>query len=136
MEIKISSLNDLEHAAKQFIADNARLTIFAFYGEMGAGKTTFIKAVCKNIGVRDMINSPSFSIVNEYLTDNGARILHLDLYRVKNMEELYDLGCEEIFYGSSICFIEWPELAESILPPETVKVTIKETADGTRIISY
>lgn len=136
MIIRIPSLNELGEGAERFIADNKGARIFAFYGGMGVGKTTFIKAICKNLGVSDMINSPSFSIVNEYLTDSGKRIYHFDFYRVKNLEEVYDIGYEDYFYGTSICFIEWPELVESLLPAETVKVIIAETADGGRTIKY
>ena len=137
MEIRINSLDNIHEAAKQFIAAMGDNTVFAFYGKMGAGKTTFIKAVCEELGVTDVINSPTFAIVNEYRSDeNGELIYHLDFYRIKKLEEVYDMGYEDYFYSGALCFIEWPELIEELLPGDTVKVQIDEQEDGTRTVRF
>ena len=137
MEIKINSLDTIHEAAKQFIAAMEDNTVFAFYGKMGAGKTTFIKAICEELGVNDVINSPTFAIVNEYRSDEtGELIYHFDFYRIKRLAEVYDMGYEDYFYGRGLCFIEWPELVEELLPEDTVKVTIEEQPDGTRLVKW
>ena len=129
MEIKINSLDSIHEAAKQFIAAMGDNTVFAFYGKMGAGKTTFIKAVCEELGVTDVINSPTFAIVNEYRSDEtGELIYHFDFYRIKKLDEVYDMGYEDYFYSGALCFIEWPELVEELLPGNAVKVEIEESA--------
>ena len=110
--------------------------MFAFYGEMGAGKTTFIKAICEELGVEDVITSPTFAIVNEYSLADGDCIYHFDFYRIKKLEEVYDMGFEDYFYSGALCFIEWPELIEEVLPEDAVKVNITENADGSRTINY
>lgn len=136
MEIKITSLDNIREAAKQFIAAMEDNTVFAFYGKMGAGKTTFIKAICEELGVTDVINSPTFAIVNEYRSDEtGELIYHFDFYRIKKLDEVYDMGYEDYFYSGALCFIEWPELVEEVLPGDAVKVTIEEVEDGTRSVS-
>ena len=136
MEIKIGKLDNIREAAKQFIANIGDSTVFAFYGNMGAGKTTFVKAVCEELGVDDVITSPTFSIVNEYRSEQtGELIYHFDFYRVKKIEEVYDMGFEDYFYSGALCFIEWPELCEEVLPDDTVKVSIKEEPDGSRTIT-
>lgn len=133
MEIKINSLDTIREAAKQFIAAMEDNTVFAFYGKMGAGKTTFIKAICEELGVTDVINSPTFAIVNEYRSDEtGELIYHFDFYRIKKLDEVYDMGYEDYFYSGALCFIEWPELVEEVLPGDAVKVIIEEVEDGTR----
>lgn len=142
MEIKIECLENIREAARQFVNNIGNHTVFAFYGNMGAGKTTFIKAVCEELGVVDVITSPTFAIVNEYsftsqlssLTSNS--IYHFDFYRIKKLEEVYDMGFEDYFYSGALCFIEWPELIEEVLPDDTVKVSITENADGSRTVSY
>ena len=135
MEIKINSLDTIREAAKQFIAAMEDNTVFAFYGKMGAGKTTFIKAICEELGVTDVINSPTFAIVNEYRSDEtGELIYHFDFYRIKKLDEVYDMGYEDYFYSGALCFIEWPELVEEVLPGDAVKVTIEEVEDGTRSV--
>ena len=135
MEIKINSLDNIREAAKQFIAAMEDNTVFAFYGKMGAGKTTFIKAICEELGVTDVINSPTFAIVNEYRSDEtGELIYHFDFYRIKKLDEVYDMGYEDYFYSGALCFIEWPELVEEVLPGDAVKVIIEEIEDDIRSI--
>ena len=137
MEIKINSLADINEAAKQFIENMGDGKVFAFYGKMGAGKTTFVKAICEEMGVEDVITSPTFAIVNEYTSQKtGDTIYHFDFYRIKKLEEVYDMGYEDYFYGGSICFLEWPELIEDLLPEDAVKVSIEETEDGGRIVKF
>ena len=129
MEIKIQDLEHINEAAKAFVENMGDHTVFAFYGKMGAGKTTFIKAVCEELGVSDVITSPTFAIVNEYTADDGV-IYHFDFYRIKKLEEVYDMGFEDYFYSGALCLIEWPELIEEILPEDAVKVSIQEKEDG------
>ena len=136
MEIKIHSLEQINEAAKEFIAAMGDNTVFAFYGKMGAGKTTFIKAVCENLGVTDVINSPTFAIVNEYRSETEELIYHFDFYRIKRLEEVYDMGYEDYFYSGALCFIEWPELIEELLPLDAVKVYIEEQENGERTIRF
>ena len=137
MEIKIQSLDQIHEAARQFIAEMGDNTVFALYGKMGAGKTTFIKAVCEELGVSDVITSPTFAIVNEYRSDTaGELIYHFDFYRIKKLEEVYDMGYEDYFYSGALCFIEWPELIEDVLPGDAVKVYIDELEDGSRKIHF
>lgn len=132
MNIEIESLDKIDVAAKEFIRTMGDNTVFAFRGEMGAGKTTFIKAICENLGVSDTINSPTFAIVNEYRSDSAELIYHFDFYRINKIEEAYDFGYEDYFFSGSLCFIEWPEKIESILPHDTVNVRITVQEDGTR----
>ena len=137
MEIRIENIEKIREAAREFVAKIGESTVFAFYGKMGAGKTTFIKAVCEELGVEDVITSPTFAIVNEYRSEtSGELIYHFDFYRVKKIEEVYDMGFEDYFYSGALCFIEWPELCEEVLPEDTVKVTIEETPDSSRLISF
>ena len=131
---EINSLSEINHIAALFIQSHPADRIFAFYGSMGAGKTTFIKALCEEMQVLDYVTSPTFSLINEYQTENRGTIFHFDFYRIKNLSEAYDFGYEDYFYSNSYCFIEWPELVESLLPPITVKVYLTETEKGTRII--
>ena len=134
MEIRIDSLDNINDAARAFIAAMGQNTVFAFYGKMGAGKTTFTKAVCQALGVSDVINSPTFAIVNEYRADNGRQIYHFDFYRIKKLEEVYDMGYEDYLYSGALCFIEWPELIEELLPTDAVKVYIEELPNGSRVV--
>jgi len=137
MEIKIDSLSTIHEAAKAFIQTMGDSTVFAFYGKMGAGKTTFIKALCESLEVtEDVITSPTFAIVNEYRSESGELIYHFDFYRIKRLEEVYDMGYEDYFYSGALCFIEWPELVEELLPSDAVKVEITELEDGTRTIRF
>jgi len=134
--IRINTLEEINEAARQFVEAMGDNTVFAFYGKMGAGKTTFIKAVCTLLGVTDNITSPTFAIVNEYRSSiAGELIYHFDFYRIKKLEEVYDLGYEDYFYSGAICFIEWPELIEELLPGNTIKVTIEEETDGARLLT-
>lgn len=135
MEIILKNIEEIKDAARKFVAAMGDNTIFAFYGKMGAGKTTFIKAVCETLGVKDVINSPTFAIVNEYMSGNGAPIYHFDFYRIKKESEVLDIGYEDYVYSDCVCFMEWPELIEDLLPADTVKVTIEEQPDGTRKIT-
>ena len=135
MEIKINSLDTIHEAAKQFIAAMEDNTVFAFYGKMGAGKTTFIKAICEELGVNDVINSPTFAIVNEYLTAQGDSIYHFDFYRLNEASEAFDFGCEEYFYSGCKCFMEWPEKIDEVLPNDVVNCYFTEKEDGTRELS-
>lgn len=137
MEIKINSLADINEAAKQFIENMGGGKVFAFYGKMGAGKTTFIKAICEELGVDDVITSPTFAIVNEYQSaTTGDSIYHFDFYRIKKLEEVYDMGYEDYFYSGSLCFLEWPELIDDLLPEDATKVTIEATDDGGRVVKF
>lgn len=134
--IRIDSLAGIEAAAKEFVARMGDDTVFAFYGEMGAGKTTFINALCRVLGVEDdATSSPSFSIVNEYRSDTTAELIyHFDLYRLENAEEAFDIGIEDYFDSGALCLLEWPERIEDILPFDTVKVSIVVNDDETRQI--
>lgn len=136
MEIKITSLENIHDAAREFIAAMGDNTVFAFYGKMGAGKTTFIKAICECLGVTDVINSPTFAIVNEYRSATEELIYHFDFYRIKKLEEVYDMGYEDYFYSGALCFIEWPELVEELLSFDAVKVTIEEDEQGCRVVRF
>lgn len=134
-EIKIGKLEDIASAAQKFVDEMGEKRVFAFYGKMGAGKTTFIKAVCEAMGVTDVVTSPTFAIVNEYADAAGRPVYHFDFYRIKNLREAYDMGCEEYFYSGNPCFIEWPELIDGLLPEDTVSVTIEVLEDETRTIT-
>ena len=136
MKITISSLDAINEAAKQFVAAMGSNRVFAFYGKMGAGKTTFIKALCTELGVDDVITSPTFAIVNEYTAGDGSPIYHFDFYRIKKLDEVYDMGYEDYFYNGGLCLIEWPELIESLLPEDAVEVHIAEQPDGPRTIEF
>lgn len=133
--ITIESLSGLDKAAEEFIKTLGNNKVFAFYGEMGAGKTTFIKAICKKMGVSENITSPTFSLINEYQTPTGGFIYHFDCYRLKSIREAYDIGAEEYLYSGYHCLIEWPEKIEEILPVTAVKVHITITSNTQRFVS-
>jgi tRNA threonylcarbamoyladenosine biosynthesis protein TsaE len=132
----IKSLNELRTVARQFIHLTAGLKKFAIYGRMGVGKTTFIKAVCRELGADEVVNSPSFAIINEYHTISGQSIYHIDLYRIRKKEELFDLGYEDYFYSNAYIFIEWPEKAGDILPDDILRVDIVEAEEGSRVLTF
>ncbi|MBO7119416.1 MAG: tRNA (adenosine(37)-N6)-threonylcarbamoyltransferase complex ATPase subunit type 1 TsaE [Bacteroidaceae bacterium] len=125
----------LAEAAQKFVDEMGENCVFAFYGKMGAGKTTFIKAICEALGVKDTVASPTFAIVNEYADAQGQPVYHFDFYRIKNLKEAYDIGCEDYFYSGRPCFIEWPELVEELLPEDTVRVDIQVLEDETRTVT-
>ena len=133
MKIRIQDLNHIDEAARQFVSQIGEHTVFAFYGKMGAGKTTFVKAICEALGVEDVITSPTFAIVNEYEAKQRS-IYHFDFYRIKKLEEVYDMGYEDYFYSGALCFIEWPELIEDLLPDDAVRVNIEVQPDGSRLV--
>lgn len=134
MELLICELNQLSMAAKELLQSGEN-RIFAFRGEMGAGKTTLIKALCAELGVLDSVQSPTFSLVNEYLRQNGQVVYHFDFYRVEDESELFDMGIEEYLYSGNYCFIEWPDLGPSVIPQNTTEVRI-EIKDDCRLISW
>ena len=136
MIITIDKIETIREAASEFLKNISDNTVFAFEGSMGAGKTTFIKAVCEELGVEDVINSPTFSIINEYRSgETGELIYHFDFYRINKISEAYDMGTEDYFYSGALCFIEWPEKIQELLPEDTVFVSIKEQSDGSRLIT-
>lgn len=135
MTLRIQSLKTIGATAREFLSRLGESRVVAFYGSMGAGKTTFIKALCEALGVEDVITSPTFAIVNEYAAPVGP-VYHFDFYRIHKIEEVYDMGYEEYFDSGSLCLIEWPELIEDLLPAETLRVTITEQPDGSREIDF
>lgn len=136
--IYINNLEEIDSAAQKFIdyASSSPLqsNIFAFYGQMGAGKTTFIKAICRALDVTDDVNSPTFTIVNEYRAGKGFPVYHFDFYRINNLAEAYAIGTDEYFGGDGICLIEWPEKIEGMIPDECFKVYISAEESGIRTI--
>ena len=124
MKLELNNLSEINAVANIFVDNMDNRKVFAFYGEMGAGKTTFIKAVCAALGVTETITSPTFAIVNEYEKADGDPIFHFDFYRIKDIDEAYDFGYEDYFYSDHLCFIEWPQLVEPLLPENVVKVQI------------
>jgi tRNA threonylcarbamoyladenosine biosynthesis protein TsaE len=134
--LTISSLQELDFAASQFLEMAGDHRIMAFSGELGAGKTTFIQALCRRLGVKAEVNSPTFSLVNEYFTVEGESIFHFDLYRIESLEELYDLGYEEYFFSGSLCMIEWPEKAKSLIPVEALWIQITIGENEARILKF
>ena len=148
MEIRIENIDQIRSAAREFIEKVLpEHSVIAFYGAMGAGKTTFIKALCEELGVTDTVTSPTFSLVNEYSIPTSQKeaspvggrlegaIFHFDFYRIKRLEEVYDMGYEDYFYQkNALCLIEWPELVEELLPDDALRVEISEESDGSRKI--
>lgn len=130
MEITFS-LEEIDNAAKQVLVHNLKNTV-TFHAAMGAGKTTFIKALAKQLGVKDMTSSPTFSLVNEYETEDGKTLYHFDLYRLNTEEEAYDMGIDEYFYSGNLCLIEWPEKTPNLIPIDHTAITIKQLPDGRR----
>lgn len=136
MNLTIKSIESIRETAREFINSIGDHRVLAFYGKMGAGKTTFTKAVCEELGVTDVITSPTFAIVNEYTAGNGEPIYHFDFYRIKKLEEVYDMGYEDYFYSGNLCLMEWPELIEELLPEDALRITIEENPDGTRTVAF
>lgn len=130
----INSIEEIQEVAEKFIHEIGDKKIFAFNGKMGAGKTTFIKAICEVMGVQETINSPTFSIVNEYEAADGSIIYHFDCYRINKIQEALDLGAEEYLYSGNLCFIEWSENIAPLLPDSLVNVNIEEIENGKRQI--
>lgn len=135
IELKIENLDSIQQAAEQFVDAMGDFSVFAFYGEMGAGKTTFINAICHTLGVDDITNSPSFSIANEYRSETTAELIyHFDFYRIEDEREAEDIGIDDYFESGAICLIEWPERIENLLPDHTVRVDIKPNDDNSRSV--
>ena len=133
--LEINSIKTINQTAQKFIDQIGDRTVFAFNGKMGAGKTTFIKAICETMGVKETVNSPTFSIVNEYEAANGRIIYHFDCYRINKIQEALDLGAEEYLYSGNLCFIEWSENITPLLPDSLVNVYIEEVENGKRMIT-
>lgn len=134
--IRINGLDEMDGKAADFIEMTKDHKIFAFFGHMGVGKTTFIKALCKHLGTVDEVTSPSFAIVNEYNTKKDHVVYHFDFYRIKSLEEAFDFGFEEYLISGEYCFIEWPEKVTPILPAATVKVSMDEIGEGVRVLTW
>jgi tRNA threonylcarbamoyladenosine biosynthesis protein TsaE len=134
--IVVKSLEELPQAAETVLKDTEGHPVIALFGKMGAGKTTLIKEFCKVLNVEDVVNSPTFALVNEYATFGGEPVFHFDFYRIESVEEVYDIGYEEYIYSGNYCFIEWPEMIEGLLPESYVYLSIEEMADGSRKITY
>ena len=134
MKLLLNNLSDIETVAKKFVENIGDRNVFAFYGQMGVGKTTFIKAICKALGVTETITSPTFAIVNEYVDKIQQSVFHMDLYRLKSSDELLDIGAEEYFYSGNVCLIEWSEKAENMLPDERINVWMEEIGENKRRI--
>lgn len=133
---KVNDLSDLPEVAESILENLKEERIFAIQGKMGAGKTTLIKAFCKVLGVPDIVSSPTFALVNEYTDTHDESIFHFDFYRIKKIEEVYDIGYEEYLYSGNYCFMEWPEMIMHLLPERYVLLTIEEIEKEERVISY
>jgi len=132
LKIVCKSESELPGAAGKLLETFPGARVFALYGSMGAGKTTFIKAICHELGVTDIVQSPTFSIINEYKTTGGTSIFHFDFYRIKKLEEVFDIGYEDYIYSGNYCFLEWPEMIESLLPDDAIRINM--SGDDYRII--
>lgn len=135
-EIIINGIEDLPRAARAFLAHKGKANIVAFYGQMGAGKTTFITAVCRELGVKDVVNSPTFTIVNEYQAGDGKPVYHFDFYRINRLSEAMDIGLYEYFDSGELCLVEWPEMIEELLPEDTLKIQIMVEDADTRTLLF
>jgi tRNA threonylcarbamoyladenosine biosynthesis protein TsaE len=136
IRIPIPTLGDLDRAAQEFMELRGNATVMAFSGTLGAGKTTFIQALCRKLGVRTEVTSPTFSLVNEYFTPEGHSVYHFDLYRIEDPSELFDMGYEEYFYSGELCFIEWPEKADHLIPDTALRVEIVVGENQSREICF
>ena len=133
--LTLKSLSDLNIVADKFLRLLRNKKVFAFFGSMGVGKTTFIKALCNELGVVEIVTSPTFALINEYQTSKGDTIYHFDFYRINKIEEVFDFGYEEYFFSGNYCFIEWPDKVAEILPENVVYIQMLENDDGTRTIN-
>lgn len=131
----IHSLEEIDLVAAQLLEDHPNYKTLAFRGQMGVGKTTFIKSLCQQLGVIDTVNSPSFAIVNEYNSPKGDTIYHFDFYRIKQAEEAFDMGYEDYLYSGAYCFLEWPDKIEELLPQHRLELIFEENEDNSRTIS-
>lgn len=134
IQIAISSIDKIDSAARQLVDILGSRRKVAFFGEMGAGKTTLIQAVCKVLGVEDTVASPTFALINEYFTKEGVSVYHFDLFRIEDISEMYDLGYEDYFYSDAYCFIEWPEKVMELIPEDVLMLEIKVMDDGCRVV--
>jgi tRNA threonylcarbamoyladenosine biosynthesis protein TsaE len=132
--IEINSLSELSKVAKNLLTNYSKNRIFAFWGELGSGKTTFIKAICNELDIIDIASSPTFSIINEYKTSKGEQVYHMDMYRIKSLEEAFDIGIEDYLLNDNYCFIEWPEKIHDLLPSDMVSVKISSVDKNKRIL--
>ncbi len=135
-KLRLTDISSIESVAAEFLSKTEGKKVFAFYGQMGAGKTTFIKELCKLQHVVDEVTSPTFAIINEYLTEANEAIFHFDFYRLKNNQEAVEIGAEDYFYSGDICYVEWPEIVEDFLPEDTLRVDILEVDGKIREISF
>lgn len=135
-QLRIDSLETIDAAAHEFLSEIGENRLLAFYGHMGAGKTTFTCALCRAMGVMDSVSSPTFAIVNEYMCQSGDTVYHFDFYRIKNNAEAMDIGVEDYFYSGNMCIMEWPENIEDLLPDETLRIAISVNPDGSRTVSW
>jgi tRNA threonylcarbamoyladenosine biosynthesis protein TsaE len=135
MQSFIFSLENIDETAAKILESIADARIIAIYGDMGAGKTTLIKALCRAAGVRETVTSPTFALVNEYFSPEKGTTYHFDFYRITDPSEVYDIGYEEYFYGGALCLLEWPELIEDLLPDDTLRFYLDVTDDGKRRLS-
>ena len=135
-KISIQNISCIEDAAREFLHQTQGVTVYAFYGRMGAGKTTFISAVCSVLGVGDEVASPTFTIVNEYRASDGTPVFHFDFYRIEKLSEVLDIGYEEYLDSGGICLMEWPEKIEELLPEDALRVSIVEEEDGSRTVTF
>ncbi len=136
LRIIISSLKQLPQVAEDILTIAGNRKLFSFKGPLGSGKTTIIKMICKKLGAENQVTSPSFTLVNEYLTRDGNILYHIDLYRIKSINEAYDIGIEEYIYSNSYCFIEWPEIIQELLPPDSIKIKITTGNKEKRILEF
>jgi tRNA threonylcarbamoyladenosine biosynthesis protein TsaE len=133
-EISLNSLEDIADVSQKIVKFSDNLRVWAFEGEMGAGKTTLIRAICETLKVKDNVSSPTFSLVNEYETASGETLYHFDFYRIRNLREAADMGCEEYFYSGNYCFIEWPSKIDTLLPEHYLQITIELNSNSQRNI--
>ncbi|RLD90850.1 MAG: tRNA (adenosine(37)-N6)-threonylcarbamoyltransferase complex ATPase subunit type 1 TsaE [Bacteroidetes bacterium] len=135
-QLIVKNLIELPNAATTILKDIGEHKVVAFFGKMGVGKTTLIKVLCQQMGVEDVVSSPTFALVNEYLSSDGESVFHFDFYRIESIEEVFDIGYEEYIYSGHYCFIEWPEMIVELLPETFVYLSIEENDNGTRVINY